>query len=367
MKTIRIFALPSHQTEDRTSGVDFARIIQPATHLDGLEYEQYKFDVHVYDIEKDRELAWDKVAEDYDILFFNYTANPWEFAKMGAMARKHNRILVLDLDDSLWDIMEDNPAYDVYKDGSEGIRNFTAICKEVDYITTTNRYLRNVISHYSDKPTNKMAIMPNYIDLDLYKYRSPFKDTHQITLLHFGSTTHFIDLQDTAFEEGIDKIMQDYPNVVLKTIGALVPEYKHKWGRRYENDYGDRDIYVWIKDKFPQFMDECDIFVTPLVNSKYNRCKSNIKFLEASSAIKPGVWQKMRQYEEVVDGKNGFLASTKNDWYEGIKTLIDDKALRKTMGEKAFETLEDHRIESNVVKYAKFFTNIYEKWYSNAS
>ena len=187
MKTIRIFALPSHQTKERTSGVDFARVIQPMEHLDGYVLGDTKFEVHVYDIHKDKTLNWMMVARDYDMIYLNYTAMPWEFAKMGLMFRKAGKPMILDLDDSLWNIREDNPAYEVYKKGSEGIRNFTSIANEVDYLTCTNGYLRNVIDHNTNK--KDITVLPNYIDFKLYDHRCKFKDTHEIQLLHFGSTT----------------------------------------------------------------------------------------------------------------------------------------------------------------------------------
>lgn len=361
MKTIKIFSVPSHQQVDRTSGVDMARIIQPSKFLNGYKDKDVKFIVDVYDPVKNKTLDWLEVAHKYDIVYFNYTALPWEFAKMGLMVRKFNKLMVLDLDDSLWDIMPDNPAYEAMKKGSEYIKNITSICNEVDYITTTSKYLRNVIAHNTNKPTSKIAVFPNYIDLDtLYTHRSPFKDTREIRLLAFGSTTHFIDLQDEEFEKGIDMVMKNYPNVVFKTVGALIPKYKHKWGRRYENDYGHQDIYKWIKERFPDFMDETDILVTPLAINRYTMCKSGIKFWEGSSAVKVGCWQDMRQYQELVkNGENGFLCRTADDWYGSIKYLIEHPKERKKMGEEAFRTTEDcGQIKNHVSDYSSFFKTI---------
>lgn len=358
MRTVKIFALPSHATKDRTSGVDFARVIQPMKHLDGFELEDMRFEVKIYDPNLDENMDWQQVASEYEILFFNYTAMDWEFAKMGLMARKHNRLLIMDSDDSLWDIMPDNPAYNAYKKGSQMIKNFTSICNEVDYMTTTNKFLRNVIAHNTKKLTTQIKVFPNYIDLDdVYTHRSAFKDTHEITLLHFGSTTHFIDLQSSEFEKGIDMIMRDYPNVVFKTVGALIPQYKHKWGHRYVNSYGHQDLYTWAREKFPEFMDDTDIMVVPLDENTYTKCKSAIKYLEASSAGKAGVYQDIRQYSEVIThGVDGFVADRAQDWYDSIKKLIDDKELRRSVGQEAFKTVEEKwQMKNNVRQYAEFF------------
>jgi glycosyltransferase involved in cell wall biosynthesis len=364
MKTYKIFVLPTHQTEDRTSGVDFARLIQPMQHFNGFETDDIKFEVHVYDATKDKKLDWLIVANKYDAVYFNYTANPWAFAAMGAMCRKSGIPMIMDMDDDLFDVPADNPAYNIYKKGSEGLRVFTAICNEVDYITCTNSYLRNAIIHNTNKTHDNVFCFDNYVDFDLYKYPQEFKDTEKITLTHFGSTSHFIDLQNKEFVKGIDLIMKDYPNVEFLTIGAFVPEFRKMWGMRYREEFGHRDIYSWISDRFPDVMKQTDICVIPLENYTYTRCKSAIKYLEMSSAKKPAVWQDIRQYSNVINnGVNGFLASSSKNWYDCIKNLIDNKELRKSMGESAYKDVYDnYQMKNNLQKYADFFTLVDSKF-----
>jgi len=361
MKTIKIFALPSHASKSRVSGVDFARIIQPMEHLDGWTDGEVKIKVDVWNIYDKNKADWRKIAKEYDIIYLNYLNQAWGFAAMGCMVRKYGRKMVMDFDDNLWGILPDNTAYQVYKKGSEGIKVITSIAKEVDYITCTNSYLKNAIAYNTNKKHELIRVMPNYIDLDLYKYHPRFKDDQQIQLVHFGSSSHFTSLQSEQFNKGIDKILKEYPNVVFKTVGAFIPKYKLRWGARYLHSFGNTDVYKWIKGRFPDVMKETDILVAPLTENVYNRCKSSIKFLEASSAKRPGVWQDIRQYQEVVNnGENGFLARVSRDWYEAIKKLIDDKALRKEMGKQAFKTIEDKwQMKDNLDRYGNFFKEVF--------
>lgn len=361
MKTINIFAFPSHDTKDRTSGVDYARIIQPMKYLNGYKDDEVEFKVRTYSSKTDENnLSWDTITNENDIIYFNYTPNPWAFAAMGAMARKKGKLLILDLDDSLWDVMPDNPTFDAWKKGGENIRNFTAICNEVDAVTTTNSYLKNVIVHNTRKRHEQISIFPNYVDLQVYNHVPKFKDTLEINLLHFGSTTHFIDLQNKEFEKGIDMIMKEYPNVRLITVGAMIGAYKHKWAQRYENSYGHQDLYTWVKERYPIFMDRADICVVPLEDTLYNRCKSSIKYLEMSAAGKPGVFQDIRQYNEAIrHGVNGMLARDSHGWYKAIKKLIDDKQLRQDMGLAAYDEVESkHQIQNHVKEYADYFKGL---------
>lgn len=356
-KTVRVFATPSHASIERVSGVDFARVIQPMEHLSKVD----GFKTTIYEPKLNEKMDWLKATSDNDVLFLNYTTNPWAFAIMGAIARKNKRKIVLDMDDALWEVLPDNTAYETFRK-KEVQHIVTSICNEVDYISCTNSYLRNVIVNYTAKYHDRIRILPNYVDFDLYSHRSRFKDGYDIQLTHFGSTSHFKSLQDEEFAKGIDRIFKDYPNVTLKTVGALIPQYKKRWDRRYSHGFGDIDIYKWVKNKFPDFMDGADIIVAPLSDNVYNRCKSSIKFIEASSAKKPGVWQRIRQYEEVIEeGKNGFLANKADQWYEAIKKLIEDKELRRKIGENAFKTTKDDwQIQNNIEKYADFFKEVVE-------
>lgn len=360
MKIIRIFALPSHASEERTAGVDFVRVIQPMQALNGYKDKDVEFKVDIWQPNKKDKTNWLEVARAYDLLYLNYTNNAWAFAAMGALARKYSRKMVMDVDDGLWNILPDNAVYQIYKRGSEGLKNVTAILNEVDYVTCTNSYLKNVIAHNTLKRHENIKVFPNYIDLNLYKHRSPFKDTFQIQLTHFGSSSHFQSLQDEEFNKGIDMLFKEYPNVSFTTVGAFIPKYKIRWGSRYTHSFGNVDIYKWVSDQFPIAMDETDIIVAPLTDNVYNRSKSSIKFIEASSAKKPGVYQRIRQYEDLVEnGKNGFLASTAQEWHDSIKKLIDDKELRRTMGEEAFKLVErDFQIQSHVKDFADWFKEI---------
>jgi len=356
-KPLRIFSLPSHQSAERTSGVDFLRVIQPMEHLARTE----GFDVKVWDIVTDSvDMKWNQIAKDYDIIYFNYMNNPWGFAAMGAMARHYGKKLVMDFDDNLWNILPDNTAHDLFKKGSEGLKTITAIANEVDYVTCTNSYLKNVIAANTTKRHEKIKVLPNYIDLDFYSHKAAPRNERTVNIGHFGSSSHFASLTNDEFLKGMDRLMSDYPNIRFITIGSFFSDFKMKWGLRYIQDFGDVDIYRWVKDKLPGFADNIDFFVTPVVDNVYNRCKSATKFNEVSSTGRPGVWQRIRQYSDIIqDGNNGFLASSADEWYSKMKRLVDDATLRQQMGEKAYQTVKnDWTIQKNLEAYKKFFRGI---------
>jgi glycosyltransferase involved in cell wall biosynthesis len=155
----------------------------------------------------------------------------------------------------------------------------------------------------------------------------------------------------------MDRIMKDYPNVEFLTVGSFFGEFKGKWGRRYKEEFGALNFLEWAKDRFPQVMEKTDIFVAPLTNNVYNACKSDIKRSEVATAKKPFVAQDIRQYREAIDdGVDGFLCKTSDDWYNAIKRLIDNKELRKKIGENGYNrVIKTRRPELLVNDYANFF------------
>lgn len=360
MKTIKIFAIGSHTFIDRMSGVDYIRILQPMKYLDGYSDGKVTFDITTFDPRKGITFDWRDVFNEHDIIFFNYTTNDIGYAVMGLMAQKYGKKLVCDVDDALWFIKTDNPANEIFKKGSWGLEVVTAVLKDVHYVTCTNKYLRNIISHNTGKPTNKIKVFPNEIDLELYKYRYPAKESYPIKIQWFGSSTHFIDIMSTEFVKGMDRIMKEFPNVTLNTTGAMVSKFNFMWGIRYKTSYGDPDLMKWIHNRYNELMKDTDIVVAVLGDDPYDKSRSDVKFLEYSAAKKPGVYSNTRPYQEVIKhGETGYLARYADDWYEYLKILIMDVEKRRSIGEAAFKYVQDNRtIQSKVKDYAEWFKSI---------
>lgn len=359
MKQIKIFAFPTHMTQDVTPGVDYVRMVLPMQELQ----KDPRFKVTIFDNTKSKEelsqFDWREVAQEYDILYINYLTLPWDFALIGMLFRKYNKKIVFDIDDLIWEIQSDNSSYETYKPGSDGRAVVTDIVNEVDYVTVTNQFLKNALVSYTKKTHNKVKVMPNRIDLSVYKWRAKPVKKHTVRIGYFGSSSHFNDLANREFVDGLERLMKEYPNVELLTIGAMLQQFKRKFGMRYFNDFGHQDIFTWV-NMMPEKLGQVDLWAVPLVDNTYCRSKSSIKFLEMSSTGIPGCWQDIRQYQEVVeDGKNGFLCKRADDWYKSMKKLVESESLRKKMGKAALKTIEDGwQMKDNVKDYADFFIEV---------
>ena len=355
---MKIFVYPAHCDGKHIPGVDYVRVIRPMEEL----AKQPGFEVEIYNGENtgDWRKYAKKLAKEFDVLYLNYTTNAWGYVAIASQFDMAGKKIVYDIDDLIWEIQEDNAAYSVYAPGSEGRATITdIIARGCDAVTCTNDFLRKGIAEYTGKELDKIKVFKNYIDLDLYKWKSKRKDSYEITIGYFGSSSHFNDLVNPGFIDALERIMAEYPQVRFYTIGAMIQSIKKKFGSRYTTGFGDHDIYKWVK-MMPLLLADVDIFVAPLKDLTYARAKSGIKYLEYSSMQVPGVYQDIRQYHEIVeDGKNGFLCKTTTEWYKSLKALIEDKELRRKIGLEAYKTVKkDWQIQNNVKQYVDFFNEL---------
>jgi hypothetical protein len=89
------------------------------------------------------------------------------------------------------------------------------------------------------------------------------------------------------------------------------------------------------------FLKSCDIIVIPTENDRWAMAKSNNRLTQAMALGVPVVAGRIPAYEEVVvEGENGFLCDTPEEWERAL-TALRDPAVRLTMARKAYALVQD--------------------------
>jgi len=97
----------------------------------------------------------------------------------------------------------------------------------------------------------------------------------------------------------------------------------------------------------------------------FNRSKSNLRWMEYSALKIPVICSPVLAYQNVIHNKTGMLATEKDEWYNAIKALIDDKNLRRTLAENAYnEVREKYNLEINAPKVLPFYEDVVKKYHS---
>jgi hypothetical protein len=140
---------------------------------------------------------------------------------------------------------------------------------------------------------------------------------------------------------------------ITPVLRNLLTQYNERirlrfWGGEPPVEIRDHPQVEWVRLEaapYPEFarffaQQECDVFIAPLKESLFNRCKSAIKYLEYSALAIPGVYSRITPYEEIIQqGENGFLASAQSEWEDYLIKLIESQQLRYRLGQNAQDTV----------------------------
>lgn len=364
MKKIRILAIETHfktnGDKEVTSGVDFSRVVLPLRELSKDKDFEVKIVKNPF---KDNKETWDSLTKYYDIIYSSYIDSPEGYINMAVAAKQNNCKVVVDCDDHLFKVPKASPVYETYHIGSFALDVVAKIIEDVGYLTTTNSFLKYELIEWCKKDPNQIHVLPNFLDLEMYnKNNIPEKKDDKIVIGFFGSNTHVVDIIMPEYLNALDRICKEFPNVEYRTIGLFLPQIKSKLSRQYSFLLGHADVNSWASQLWVEMMGGVDIFTAPLLNTTFSKSKSHIKWMEISAGAKPAIYSDIRQYREVVEhGRDGYLASTEEDWYRYFKELILDEQKRKEFGRLSYEKLKrDWQMKDNVWRYKEYFTAIYE-------
>ncbi|RUR67414.1 hypothetical protein EJP67_10105 [Variovorax guangxiensis] len=122
--------------------------------------------------------------------------------------------------------------------------------------------------------------------------------------------------------------------------------------------------------EYPKFMEwmqkeiSWDFAIAPLVQSDFNDCKSDLKFLDYSINGIPGIFSATESYVGTIsDGKNGFLASASSQqWFESLMRIAENSSIREAMAKEAFSYVHKSRtLEKNAPLWGDAIDRIFQK------
>lgn len=242
--------------------------------------------------------------------------------------------------------LPDGTTKDLWVDGVGGFsieRNkkrlevIKGIIGRADLVTTTNPLLAGVFSEFN----KNVKVLPNFIDVREWKKLPLEKNKDEVRLFWGGGNSHWEDL--LLIREPLRQIFNKYKNVKLVILGwapdGFVEEFKdriefHPWTHFAAYGYKYASLNI-------------DISLIPLVENEFSVCKSNIKWIEASSLQIPTVVSYCSPYKEVESLSDKDLAvfidgNSSESWTKGISMLIDNPDLRKKIGDESRMVVEQH-------------------------
>lgn len=254
---------------------------------------------------------------------------------------------VLDLDDDPFSIDKAHPEYKLIK---TKFTQWKKMIKMADHIVVSTDEIKKRVESINPYIT----VIPNSIDPKIWEVEKKIYNDDKVRIGWIGSASHFADMP--VVSDVFHHILKKYPNVELHLAGMVVDTFDNGRVFHHTGTKGYDDFPSWFASL------GLDICIAPLKHSTFNRCKSNIKWLESSMLKIPTVLSRIKPYLEVVDGVDGFLAEGHKEWIDKLSILIENKELRNSIGEKAKERiLKEYVVDKYLPKYKDLFEKLLEK------
>jgi glycosyltransferase involved in cell wall biosynthesis len=279
-------------------------------------------------------------APNYDIVFLQKTVPPIIFQRL---VRQRNCNIVFDFDDAVFTLPADSrvppSVHARHRRKLEHILGISS-CTIVG-----NSYL----AEYARRFNANVFVVPSAVDCSRFRPLGRTRGQQQFIVGWCGTGEQHLP-HISLLMEPLERIGREYP-IVFRLIGSMGSrkiQEAFARARHYSVEIVDwvdpQDIAVEIA----QF----DIGVMPLVDDEWARGKCGYKALEYMACGIPTICSPVGINRDIVrDGENGFLASDSDEWTDKLKRLVEDQALRLTLGKRGRQTVEQgYSLESCFAK-----------------
>ena len=270
----------------------------------------------------------------FDILFLP-RANDNSHINLINLAKSANVPIWLDYDDDLENLHITNPAFPFFHERKEILKQCIA---QADLITVSNDYMKEFFKNSYGREAHTVVNAVELKQIRTSKIKSPTRFVWR------GGSSHLIDM---------DIIREDLEYGILNT--------KHDFWFCGLNPVVNIDCYTKPNYKFVPFgaftgymhhmktVVQPDIMFFPLLNIHFNKCKSNICWLEATQ-LGTVLWSNFDQSEY---NRKGII-------HMSFKEILDmdRKDLEILRNEKLAESIEDINENYNLIKQNQIRYNL---------
>jgi glycosyltransferase involved in cell wall biosynthesis len=237
-------------------------------------------------------------------------------------ARSLGKLCVLDVDDDVWSLHPDNPAYEFYEKSGAG-EHAREVVRFADVVTVPTRYLADLI-----RPMNpNVVVIPNALPQNHWP-SSPKDVGHggEVVIGWAGSSSHSSDIG----------ILSGVVESTLSACPTAVFEFSDTLELPFSPDDRIRRVPSVGIEEYAGLLGRFDIGLAPLKDTRFNRAKSDLKALEYAMCGVPTVASKVLPYTiSVRHGETGMIAASPKDWIKYVRRLVDDAESRARMGAAA--------------------------------
>lgn len=292
----------------------------------------------------------DVLQRGFDVVLCNRFVHGCSYQQMEEYRKKYDFRLIVDIDDywilDPWHILQ----------GSYPTTEIVNYMMIADIVTVTHDRLAMAAQPYN----GNVEILPNALPYGEDQFGALKVSIEEsgvdipkdsLRVLYAGGVTHEKDLNIIANpwkRIAADKVLKDKLSFVLAGYDDSNTKVAGIWHRMISNYLCGFKLNGYVRqplppDRYMAFYAEADICIAPLIESRFNSMKSNLKTLEAAAFKLPILVSNVHPYIE----SGGIKIESQSDWFRYLKLLSKSKEAREDYGNFNFEYSRNyHNFES---------------------
>lgn len=340
-------------------GVEYHRQVIPHTNL-----MKYYPEFEVFQIPR-IDVVPDDFLKQFQIVQFNRIISNFEQKNAADLAklRRLGIISVCDLDD-YWYLSPMHVLRKHFADHQIGAQTLECLMNS-DHVTVTHELLGNM----TGLPKKRWSILANAIDPEQPQFALHKKEiARKVEFGWVGGACHLEDIALMA--HSFAELHKSELNYNLNLCGySPDPIYTSFEGIFTHNGKATPDRYHRVAGtdvfNYANMYDLFDVAFVPLNDNLFNRCKSNLKLLEAGFKKKAVICQNIHPYDGIIkNGHNGLtvnITDNKIGWFKKIERYCNNLNMITDHAEQLYEDVQQFHIEKWTHVRAQLYKRLIEE------
>ena len=282
----------------------------------------------------------------YDLIFIHRESYPIGGAFFEAILFLLKKPYVYDFDDAIF--LPSSSNKNIFIERFKNPKKVAKIIKMSQHVIAGNRYLSDFVLHYN----KNVSVIPTPIDTKKYYPRNE-KCGDKTVIGWIGSVTTLDFLG--SIRNVFISISKQFRNVQFKIVGGdfSIPGLTNINSKPWSLNEELEDLQTF------------DIGIMPIPENEWTKGKCGFKAILYMSMSIPCVCSSIGVNKEIIiDGENGFLASSEDEWFKKLSMLIDNFEFRKNLGRRGRKTVEEkYSVKVNAPRFLEIFQEVYNKKY----
>lgn len=217
--------------------------------------------------------------------------------------------IVMDLDDH-FDLPTDHYLYQSFKRSGMSQHIVSGLLL-ADVVVVTTAVLAAAVAPFN----NNVVIVPNALPFDTGQFTLSQDTSSSTPFVYAAGTSHYPDLQ----------MISDYLPAHSLTIAGEVAG-QAEWAKMRLCAPDQNWLPILPLSSYMTAYDGHWAAIAPLVDNPFNRCKSNLKTLEAGAKGIPLIASDIHPYRNWQDQQHVVFCASPSDWHREIKAMTPAKA-----------------------------------------